>query len=47
LFLTSVAHLPIISFVVEDEAHNYISARFPGDTEKMAQRMVEVVKSFA
>ncbi|CAH0057142.1 unnamed protein product [Clonostachys solani] len=39
--------LGLSPFVVEDEAYNYISARFPGDTEKMAQRMVEVVKSFA
>lgn len=31
--------------VVEDEKYNYISARFPGDVEKMAERLVEMVKT--
>ncbi|KAH8696150.1 class I glutamine amidotransferase-like protein [Talaromyces proteolyticus] len=31
-------------FVVEDEKYNYVSARFPPDTEALAKRAVELVK---
>jgi hypothetical protein len=31
-------------FVVEDPKHNYLSARFPPDSWRLAQRAVEVVK---
>ncbi|KAH6900623.1 class I glutamine amidotransferase-like protein [Thelonectria olida] len=34
-------------FVVEDEEHNYISARFPGDAELMARKLVDLVKGFS
>ncbi|KAL6401864.1 class I glutamine amidotransferase-like protein [Ilyonectria robusta] len=36
----------LASFVVEDAQYNYISARFPGDTEEMSRKMVDLVKSF-
>jgi hypothetical protein len=31
-------------FVVEDARYNYVSARYPGDAEKLAERLVELVK---
>jgi hypothetical protein len=36
-----------LRFVVEDEQYNYISARFPGDAEEMARKLVDLVKSFS
>jgi hypothetical protein len=33
------------SFVVEDEKYNYISARFPGDVDLLAEKMVALVQS--
>ncbi|TQV90072.1 ThiJ/PfpI family protein [Cordyceps javanica] len=36
---------PAAPFVVEDEAHNYVSARFPGDVDLLGQRLVALVKS--
>jgi hypothetical protein len=31
-------------FVVEDEVYNYVSGRFPPDTETLAKRAVALVK---
>ena len=35
------------NFVVEDEKHNYLSGRFPGDAKLLANKCVEMVKSNA
>lgn len=32
------------SFVVEDEKYNYISARFPGDADLLAQKLVTLAQ---
>jgi hypothetical protein len=33
--------------VVEDKKYNYISARFPGDVEMLAEKTVALVKAIA
>jgi hypothetical protein len=30
-------------FVVEDKTHNYISARFPGDVELFADKIIKLM----
>ena len=32
------------SFVVQDDRHNYLSARYPPDAEELAKKTVELVK---
>ncbi|KAJ9615786.1 hypothetical protein H2200_001863 [Cladophialophora chaetospira] len=39
--------LQFAPFVVEDDAFNYVSARFPPDAEEFARRVVEVLKKRA
>ncbi|CAJ2508538.1 Uu.00g135640.m01.CDS01 [Anthostomella pinea] len=34
------------AFVVEDEQHNYISARYPGDVEMLAEESIKLLESF-
>lgn len=41
-FKNSLAPAP---FVVEDEGFNYVSARFPGDVELLAEKLVALVNS--
>lgn len=41
-FRNSLAPAP---FVVEDEGHNYVSARFPGDVDLLGEKLVALVKS--
>lgn len=41
-FVNSIAPGP---FVVEDDKHNYLSARFPPDAELLANKAVELVRS--
>lgn len=36
--------LSLAPFIVEDEAYNYVSGRFPPDTESLARRAVELAK---
>jgi hypothetical protein len=31
-------------FIVEDKKYNYMSARFPGDAELLAEKVVAMVK---
>lgn len=35
-----------LSFVVEDENFNYITARYPGDAELLSQKLVKLVQGF-
>jgi hypothetical protein len=35
-----------ISFVIEDENYNYISARWPGDVELFTEEIVKLMESF-
>jgi hypothetical protein len=37
--------LPDDRFIVEDPKHNYLSARFPPDSWRLAERAVEVVRA--
>jgi hypothetical protein len=32
-------------FVVEDEKYNYVSARFPGDAQLLADTVIKLVQS--
>lgn len=38
--------LSISPFVVEDETHNYISVRFPGDVELFSEKIVQIMQKF-
>ena len=35
-----------LRFIVQDESHNYISARFPNDVDLLSETAVKLVKSF-
>lgn len=35
-----------ISFIVEDENYNYISARYPADAELFAEEIIKLFESF-
>jgi hypothetical protein len=39
--------LTFLSFVVEDKKYNYISARFPGDVDLLAEKTVALIKAIA
>ncbi|KAL6886156.1 hypothetical protein HDV57DRAFT_508434 [Trichoderma longibrachiatum] len=40
------ANIVSLSFVVEDDNYNYVTARFPGDVELLSQKLVKLVQSF-
>lgn len=39
-----ISLLFVSRFIAEDETYNYVSGRFPPDTETLAKRAVELVK---
>lgn len=42
--MNTVTDRTLNRFVVEDETYNYISARFPGDIDLFANKVVQMVQ---